>query len=71
MVKSIVTPPQIAAMLIQMGKTWYSMFKFLEAYLMPEAYSNCAAICLDDVAADTPSTASSLEVSIPTALVIQ
>ena len=38
---------------------------------MPNTDADCAAIFVADDAADTPATASSLEVRIPTALVIQ
>ena len=54
-----------------MGQTWASMFEFLEPSSNPDAESACATISAADIAADPPTTASSLEVRIPTALAIQ
>ena len=58
-------------MWIQMGQTWASMFELLEPSSTPDAEADCATISAADVAADPPATASSLEVRIPTDLVIQ
>ena len=58
-------------MYIEMGKTWVSTFKFLEASSTLDADADGAEISVTDGTADTPATASSLEVSIPIALVQQ
>ena len=64
---------RIATMWIQMGQTWASMFEFLEPSPTPDADADadCDTISIAEVAADPPATVSSLEVRIPTALVIQ
>ena len=47
------------------------MFEFLETSLKPDADADCAAFYIYDVVVDPPATASYLEVSIPTALLIK
>ena len=54
-----------------MGQTWAGVLEFLEASLIPEVDANCATISAADVTDDPNTTASSLEVSISTTLVIQ
>ena len=71
MVKLIAPPLRIVEMWINMGQTWDGMFDFLKASLTPNADADCTEISAADVAADPPTTASSLEVMISAALDIQ
>ena len=58
-------------MWIKMGQTWAGMFEFLEASSTLDADTDYAAVSTNDVVADTHANVSSLEVRIPTYMVIQ
>ena len=50
------------------GKTWADMFELLEAPLIQDSDTDCASLSAADITADTPATASYIDVIISAAL---